>query len=40
MFLGEDVFIWRNGVARLLVGVGIWLVTAEKRLMRPAAVVP
>ena len=40
VFLGEDVFIWKNGVALLLVCVGIWLVTAEKRLMRPEAVVP
>lgn len=31
IFLGEDVFAWKNGVALLLVCWGIWLVTAEKR---------
>ncbi len=40
VFLGEDVFVWKNGVALLLVCGGIWLVTAEKRLIRPAPVVP
>lgn len=35
IFLGEDVFAWKNGVALMLVCVGIWLVTAEKRA--PAA---
>lgn len=40
IFLGEDVFALKNGVALLLVCVGIWLVTAEKRLTRPAAAVP
>lgn len=35
VFLGEDVFEWKYGVALVLVCSGIWLVTAEKRLMRP-----
>ncbi|MCC6194132.1 MAG: DMT family transporter [Burkholderiales bacterium] len=34
IFLGEDVFAWKNGVALVLVCWGIWLVTAERR---PAA---
>jgi drug/metabolite transporter (DMT)-like permease len=38
IFLGEDVFAPKNGIALLLVCGGIWLVTAEKRLFRPAAV--
>jgi drug/metabolite transporter (DMT)-like permease len=33
--LGEDVWLLKNAVALLLVCVGIWLVTAEKRPMRP-----
>ena len=40
VFLGENVFAWKNGVALVLVCAGIWLVTAEKRLSRPAPVVP
>ena len=40
IFLGEDVFVWKNGVALLLVCGGIWLVTAEKRLNLPAPAVP
>ena len=41
IFLGENVFAWKNGVALVLVCAGIWLVTAEKRLSRPATpVVP
>ncbi len=40
IFLGEDVFALKNGVALVLVCVGIWLVTAEKRLNRPAPAVP
>ncbi|MEO5698686.1 MAG: EamA/RhaT family transporter, partial [Burkholderiaceae bacterium] len=40
VFLGEDVFAWKNGVALLLVCAGIWLVTAEKRVSRPVAAVP
>ena len=40
IFLGEDVFALKNGVALVLVCVGIWLVTAEKRLTRPAPAVP
>lgn len=40
VFLGEDVLIWKNGVALLLVCIGIWLVTAEKRLLVRAPVVP
>lgn len=39
VFLGEDVFAPKNGVALLLVCAGIWLVTAEKRLLRPALAV-
>lgn len=35
VFLGENVFAWKNGVALVLVCWGIWLVTAEPR---PAAV--
>ena len=38
IFLGEDVFAWKNGVALLLVCWGIWLVTAEKRPLLNAAV--
>ena len=40
LFLGEDVWVLKNGLALLLVCTGIWLVTAEKRLVRPAAAVP
>lgn len=37
IFLGEDVLAWKNGVALLLVCSGIWLVTAERRAPRAAA---
>ncbi len=40
VFLGEDVFAWKNGVALLLVCWGIWLVTAEKRSAWPVAAAP
>ena len=40
VFLGEDIFVLKYGVALLLVCTGIWLVTAEKRLIRPALAVP
>ncbi len=40
VFLGEDVFIWKNGLALLPVCAGIWLVTAEKRLIRPIVAMP
>ena len=40
IFLGEDIFVLKNGAAMGLVCVGIWLVTAEKRLTRPAPTVP
>ena len=36
VFLGEDVFAWKNGIALVLVCAGIWLVTAEKRISRSA----
>lgn len=39
VFLGEDVFAWKNGVALVLVCFGIWLVTAEKRRLSPTAAV-
>ncbi len=39
VFLGEEVLVWKNGVALLLVCTGIWLVTAEKRLIPPAVAV-
>ncbi len=38
IFLGEDVLTGKNGVALVLVCIGIWLVTAEKGLLRPVAV--
>ena len=31
IFLGENVFAWKNAVALVLVCLGIWLVTSEKR---------
>jgi len=31
IFLGEQVLVWKNAVALLLVCGGIWLVTAERR---------
>lgn len=40
VFLGEDVLIMKNGVALAMVCVGIWLVTAEKRMMAVAQAVP
>ena len=40
IFLGEDVFALKNGVALVLVCVGIWLVTAEKRMVSAAPAVP
>lgn len=40
VFLGEDVLIMKNGVALAMVCVGIWLVTAEKRMMPVAQAVP
>ena len=40
LFLGEDVFAWKNGVALILVCAGIWLVTAEKRGSRPTPAMP
>mgnify|MGYP002664197840 CR=1 FL=1 len=40
LFLGEDVFAWKNGVALVLVCVGIWLVTAEKRGSPPTSALP
>ncbi|AOW12708.1 multidrug DMT transporter [Hydrogenophaga crassostreae] len=40
IFLGEDVFEWKYGVALLLVCAGIWLVTAEKRPVQSSPAVP
>ncbi len=38
IFLGENMFAWKNAVALVLVCAGIWLVTAESRGALPAAI--
>jgi len=40
VFLGENALVLKNGVALLLVCAGIWLVTAERRTLRPVAALP
>lgn len=34
IFLNEQVLVWKNAVALVLVCAGIWLVTAEKRVVK------